>query len=400
MLTTDLVRVRRRAGRITVPPLRDAERERLLRAAEHYLALAAAHVDQTRGELESAWDRVPHTATDYKLLKGLRKLVRDRCTFEVPEGIDARALRQRVFRRAAATRRALEDDGAFDRQPVIAAVGAEVALAPDEVDAALFADLKQNHRLIALDPISAPALVDAFELCQQQAVLLRAASVVVKLSGADAAAYRALFRRLKFHRLLHRIERESDGYRIEIDGPFSLFQSVTKYGLQLALLLPALRQCGNWALDADIRWGKERQPLRFHLEGDQATAAGAAARLPDDVVRLRDGFERLQTPWTVEVADDLLDLPGVGLCVPDLVFVHRQSGACVFLEVLGYWSREAVWRRVELVQAGLPQPIIFAVSDRLRVSEAVLDDDLPGQLLVYKGVIHAGAVAERLGHLS
>ena len=74
----------------------------------------------------------------------------------------------------------------------------------------------------------------------------------------------------------------------------------------------------------------------------------------------------------------------------------RTRGHRVYFEALGYWSREAVWRRVELVEAGMPQPIIFAVSRRLRVSEEVLDEKLPGQLYVYAGVISARAVEERL----
>ena len=39
--------------------------------------------------------------------------------------------------------------------------------------------------------------------------------------------------------------RDGGGYRIEIDGPYSLFESVTKYGLELALLLPALEACDS-----------------------------------------------------------------------------------------------------------------------------------------------------------
>jgi predicted nuclease of restriction endonuclease-like RecB superfamily len=91
-----------------------------------------------------------------------------------------------------------------------------------------------------------------------------------------------------------------------------------------------------------------------------------------------------------------LDLPGIGLCVPDLTFTHAATDRRVYLEVMGYWSRDAVWRRVEMVEAGLPHTVIFAVSSRLRVSEEALGDDLPGQLYVYKGVMSARAIAERL----
>ena len=65
------------------------------------------------------------------------------------------------------------------------------------------------------------------------------------------------------------------------------------------------------------------------------------------------------------------------LCVPDLAFVRERDGARVHFELLGFWSREAVWRRVELVRAGLPHRILFAVSRSLRVGEAVLDDSRP-----------------------
>jgi predicted nuclease of restriction endonuclease-like RecB superfamily len=102
----------------------------------------------------------------------------------------------------------------------------------------------------------------------------------------------------------------------------------------------------------------------------------------------------------------ILELPGVGLSVPDLVFERRPTGKGrsapedrVYLEVMGYWSRDAVWKRVELVQAGLAQRVLFAVSAKLRVSEDVLEGDLPGALYVYKQTMSARSVLERLERL-
>ena len=401
MLTTDLVRVRRRDGRISASPLREAERKRLLAVADAYVAAAQAGVGRTRGEFEGACDGVPSAATDYKLVKGLRKLVRDRCTFELRDDVDPPSVRRAVFAHAAEARRALndEDHTAFDRDAVIGAAAARLDLAAGAVPTALFADLKANHVLTAFDALGGPDLVDRYELAQQQAILLRAVRVAITFRRTDPGGLRLFFRRLKFHRLLYRATRlPDDACRVEIDGPFSLFQSVTTYGLQLAMLLPVLPACGpGWELQADIRWGSEQQPLEFRLEGEpSAKAGGDDLRLPDDVARLCDQFDGMRTPWNVAVAHDLLDLPGVGLCVPDLVFTHEENGRRVYLEVLGYWSREAVWRRVDLVEAGLPQPIVFAVSRRLRVSEEVLDENLPGRLYVYKGVMSARAVEELL----
>jgi predicted nuclease of restriction endonuclease-like RecB superfamily len=121
--------------------------------------------------------------------------------------------------------------------------------------------------------------------------------------------------------------------------------------------------------------------------------------LPDDVQALLDALADSDSPWRAACANEILELPGVGLCVPDLVFSHATSGRRVFLEVLGYWSREAVWRRVELAERGLPEPIVFAASSRLRVSEAVLDGVERAALYVYKGVISPRAVLERVAAL-
>ncbi len=399
MLTVDLVRARRRGGRIEVVPLRPAERDRALAVAEGYVAAARAAVGATRSVFEAACDDVPHRPTDYRLVRGLRKLVVDRCAFEMRDDVDPPALRRALFSRAAAVRRGLKDAETFAAEPVVTAAAAELGLPAADVRDALFADLKENHILGRFDAIGRAALVDAYELAQKQAILLRAVRVVVRLQRPRPHGLRLFFRRLKFHRLLYAAARLPDGAcSIEIDGPFSLFRSVTTYGLRLALLLPVLDACGPaWELDADVLWGPERRPATFHLEGEPGADTDLDdERLPDEVARLVDRFRKLETPWTVNIAHELLDLPGVGLCVPDLVFTHRDTGYGVYFEVLGFWSREAVWRRVDLVNAGLPHPIVFAVSSRLRVSEEVLDSDLPGQLYVYKGAIGARAVEQRL----
>ncbi|MCZ7677585.1 MAG: DUF790 family protein [Sandaracinaceae bacterium] len=146
-----------------------------------------------------------------------------------------------------------------------------------------------------------------------------------------------------------------------------------------------------------MRWGAARTPLLFTLEGDARSDGGAVPdRLPDEVEALLARFDGREGAWAAARADEILELPGVGLCVPDLAFTHRETGEIVYLEVMGFWSRDAVWKRVELVRAGLPERILFAVSSRLRVSEAVLDEELPGKLYVYKGAMSAAQIERHL----
>ena len=169
------------------------------------------------------------------------------------------------------------------------------------------------------------------------------------------------------------------GYSIGLDGPLSLFQGGTRYGLQLGLALPAIAACDRWSIEADVRWGATAARSGFESAAAPSPAAAVAAPppLPDELAAFVSAFERLDSDWRVDQTPAVLDLPGAGLCVPDLAFVRARDGARVHFELLGFWSREAVWRRVELVRAGLPHRILFAVSKGLRVGEAVLDENRP-----------------------
>ena len=379
MLTSDLARVRRRGDRISAAELTARQRERLLPAAERYTRAAKRSVGKTREQFETDCGEAPADPTDYKIVKGLRKLVEDRCAFETQSAADPLELRRAAFARAARLRRMLDAPERFDADAVLKAEAARLQLSEEETRFALFADLKENQVLTSFRSIGAVGLLDAYDMSLKQAVLLRAARVSIDFRKPAPGGVRHFFRALKFRRLLYAAERlPAGGFRVEIDGPFSLFRLSSAYGLQLALLLPALDECGPWTLEAEILWKPRPKPYRFQLEGGNEEAdAENVDRLSDDLELLKTRFEKLGSRWEVETARDLLDVPGVGVCVPDLSFRRKRSKYRVFFESLGYWSRDAVWKRAELASAGLAEPALFAVSSRLRVSEEILDDDLP-----------------------
>jgi predicted nuclease of restriction endonuclease-like RecB superfamily len=395
---------------LKLSPLKGRGRQRAQELAETYLQIAQAHQGRTRGDFDEACRYVVSNPRERRLALGFKKLVDDLCQFETVEGTDFRELRRDVFLAAARNRRDLGPHDVFDRAALLEEVAQQRnrGETPEELLRGLYADLREAQRLTEVPRLSPTRLVERYEMAQAQAVLLRATRVVAHLRCDSPAMYRYVFGKLKFRRLLYRIEPASaGGYRVTIDGPHSLFSSVTKYGLQLALMLPVFQQCDQWRLEADLLWGKDRRPLLFRLSprtlagyggelapvrGGEGSAGGASP----DVEALIEQFSQLETSWVVQRAQEILQLPGLGICVPDLEFHQADTGEVVYLEVLGFWSRDAVWKRVELVQAGLPQRVIFAVPQKLRVSEQVLDPDLPGSLYVYKTKMSAKEIARRL----
>lgn len=397
MLTADLVLARRRGTELRLVKLDEEARARARAIAERVVKVTLAHVGRSREDLDDALEAIRVPAQEVRLRAGLAKLMIDRCTWDEDAGTAAPALRQDLFVRAAAVRRALPAGVRFDRGAVLDDFAQSRGLPRATLEHALYADLRGAQTLLDVEPLSAPLLVDAWERGQAQAVLLRAVRITLDVRCASPGATRTLFHRLKFLRLLHTITATEHGHRIVIDGPFSLFESSTKYGLQLAMVLPVLDGCESWSLQADVRWGKERAPVHFRLLG-RGSAIAEEPPLPDAIEELRQGLEKRLPGWKVSAGGAILELPGIGLCVPDLTVQRGREK--VHVEVMGFWSRDAVWRRVELVQSGLSAPILFAVSARLRVSEEVLGEDASSALYVYKGTMSARAVAERVETLA
>jgi predicted nuclease of restriction endonuclease-like RecB superfamily len=397
LLTVDQAGVTRRGNRLSLKPLPEAVRGWATELAQGYLSVVRSGPGRPRHEIEEGLSAFDVSPRERKLAEGLRKLLLDACEFEMEaEPQQPAALRRAAFLEASAQRKL---QGRIDRSAVLSKVGAKVGLSEQQVDELLFADLREAHRLVSVPTLSAKGLVERYERARAQAVLLRATRAELWLEAAHPSVLRALFGRLKFLRLLHRIQAEKDGFRVLVDGPLSLFGSVTKYGLSMGMLLSVLDSCGRFRLRAEVLWGKDRLPCLFELQGSGEAGAPGPVQLSDELQRFVTRFCGEPRGYEVHPCHEILEAPGQGVCVPDLVFVQHGTGRKVYFEVMGYWSRQAVFRKVDLVAQGLAHEVIFAVSQRLRVSEEVLPAELPAALYVYKGVMSPGRVKELLDRL-
>lgn len=210
---------------------------------------------------------------------------------------------------------------------------------------------------------------------------------------------RRVFRAARFHGLLYEVRRDASGRTILIlDGPMSLFDSVQRYGLKLALFLPSVLSFSSFEVRADLLWGKERTPsvlVITRADGLVSTSPDPPSLAPELEVFMA-AFTRLGSEWDVKPCDEVIALPGEAACVPDLVFDHRVTGERVYLEVFGFWSRAAVWQRIELIRGGFPGRILLAVGKHLRVSEEALGEEDAGEIYVFKQTLSPRAVLSRL----
>jgi predicted nuclease of restriction endonuclease-like RecB superfamily len=389
MLTGKMVRVRYARDRI-VPHYIDAADPAWVETAERLLELFRGQEGKTRGQLEDEQREAFGDDPGQLVHQGLVKLLADRCEFEVSSAHPPEQLRTVVFR--AATRRrkeaalgtgspANDDDlrtavAAFDRAAVLQEVAAEFGLTPEAVDQGLFADLKSEQRLTQFKDLSAERLLQRYNVALAQAVLLRSTRVHVIVRGEPPQRYRQLLRRIKFHRLVCEIERLGpDGFRMHLDGPMSLFSATQKYGLQLAIFLPAVLLCRDFELKAELRWGTQRKLKTFLVTpGD-----GLVSHYPDhgmytppELAMFVELFRKRIAEWELVEETELLTL-GDGFWAPDFRLVHKETGSVVLLEVLGFWRRSSAEKHLERLRQHVREPFLLAVSDQLHIDEAELE---------------------------
>lgn len=405
MLTVEHAKLRRKNGVAEVVPLCGLPLDRARALAEIAIEIVTSHEGAPRAELEEALDTLPIEHKELRFGRGLKKLALDACAFDVDSDIPPEQLRAEVFAAAARAR----SGGAFARESVIAEVAAARGIAAERLEAALFADLGAAHAVKGFDIVDAAQMIERYRIGELQAVLLRATRVKAELS-ASPAELRAVLRAAKLHQLLFDVEvldaadgtDGSGGVRLTLEGPMGLFQQSTRYGLKLAVLLPHLLACRRHRIEATVRLRKQGALETCVIAGLGAGGAQAAA-LGDVAQGLLDELLALAGkggPWRASIASDVLTLPGAGALVPDLQLAHAETGQIVFVEVLGFWSRAAVWKRVELVEKGLPYRVVFCASERLRVSEEALPDDAGGALVVFKGALKAAKVLDAIERIA
>ncbi len=411
MLTVEHIRAFRRGKDITLTPLWGLSPAQAILLLDDLVAVAVEHHGRTRGELVAALNDVVVEEKLQRAVRGASKLILDQCDFAERDDIDPPALRDALYRRAAAVRR--DPTLTFDKDAVVVEVAAVAGLEVDVFLAGLYADLDEA-RLVdaaALRDTSGAVLLPIWERAEQQALLLRAAKVVIEVE-ARPGELRALLRTMKLFQLLFEVEPLTDkegepvGVRLVVDGPMSLFSSSLRYGMKLALLLPKVLACRVHRLQAEVVLKKGNAPARYSLSGkhsadvssdDDTTLSPTVKALLDDLPGKLAG---VLLGAKVELSSDVLAVAGVGACVPDLVITLKKGKRRLYVEVLGFWSRDAVFKRIELVKAAPTRmPVLFCISDRLRVSEDALQSE-HAALLTFKGTLSAKKVAERLQELA
>jgi len=437
MLTADLARSRTHEGTIT-PLLIDTDEQQYQETAARLIQIFEEHLGEPKGELEDTIDQLTIADTDYKIVQGLAKLLKDECEFETVAPIDPREIRQELFEKA-------NDSYPIVRQPtlgedtqkleVYSSVADQLGITLEECYRGMYADLEENKRLVrfghrvsdeydetdgsstttrltgnseesyAEDTVTTEWLLTRYNLALAQAVLYDATEMRIRVWDSFAT----VFSYVKLFGLMHRIypidsdgnrvsnTDAADGYEAILDGAASLFSKSRKYGIRMANFLPALPLCDRWEMKADVlddESGSAGRTLSFELDHTEDLSSHYAAQgeFDSDVERTLAGkWERANTDWQLVREDDVLDL-GAEVMLPDFAIEHPDGRRAIF-EIIGFWTPEYLDEKLTKIQEAEHDNLIIAVSKRLDCSSEDFEG-MDDRVLWFKSGIHVYDVVE------
>jgi predicted nuclease of restriction endonuclease-like RecB superfamily len=367
MLTSDLAVSQRRGDKI-VPRLLKTNDANYLRDAGVLVEIYEEFIGRTRGELERELEEYVGTGTDYRILRGFIKLLADRSEFETASVAEPSEIRQKVFLEAGKFQPVLPDSE--QRNEVLKTVADEFQTDAETIVSSLYADLSAQQKLIRFETISPADLLDRYNLAQAQALLYKCVEMKIRIRPSDAKNYRSIFGWIKHFGLIHSvIGNQTNGYEITLTGAASLFNRSQKYGIRMAVFLPALLLCADWKMSAEIVQ-KQGGNLFYELLSDQKELSSCYFDEPEyensDIEKLKKNWEKSAADWELKENREVVDL-GRTAFIPDFVLISK-SGVKIYLDILGFWTPKSLKKRLEEFEAANFQKFIFAASNDLRGS--------------------------------
>ncbi len=358
-------------------------------------------VGKTQGVLERQLTDFEGDSTDYRVKRGLAYILKSSfCTFEVVSPLEPQMLRERVFSLAAksvSSRESTQVTLSKIADELTQELEREVLL--EQVRNGLYADLSENKILTVFDAPTAPDLLNRYNLSQVQGVFYKASKLVLNAHRNVPGEYKLLFRYLKLFQLMAYIEGDADhGFTITIDGPTSLFNPSTRYGLAIAKLIPALLHVTKWSLSSILQtrdaYTNSWKTGRFTLNSECGLVSHYPPGKPYDSMleaSFADKWDALKSGWALEREVDLIPIPG-SVMIPDFRLVH-PDGRTFLLEIVGYWRPEYLQKKFSQVRRAGRDDLILAISERLNLEKAgVKLNDVPARIVWFKDKLLPKAV--------
>ncbi|MCT7951443.1 DUF790 family protein [Ancylothrix sp. C2] len=391
MLPTDLL-IHRYTGETLTPKHLNIDPKNIQLATD-IITCFQENLGNTQSELDRQLLELEGESTDYRIKRGIAHLLKSSfSTFEIISPLEPIELRKRVFSLAAETTPSPQaTEKTLQKLATTLTEELKREVLPIEIKTGLYADLNENKIFTQFENPTPQEILHRYNLSQVQGIFYRATHITLNAHRNNPGEYKLLFRYLKLFQLMAYIEGDADhGFTITIDGPTSLFQNSTRYGLALAKMLPALLHVTKWSLKATLQtkdfYTNEWKAGRFAIDSECQLVSHYPPGKPYDSMleaAFAERWEALKTDWILEREVDLIPIPG-SVMIPDFRLVH-PDGRTYLLEIVGYWRPEYLQKKFAQVRRSECTNLILAISERLNLEKAGVNvRDVPAKVIWFK----------------
>jgi predicted nuclease of restriction endonuclease-like RecB superfamily len=338
--------------------------------AERMVAAYQRGVGRTRRELHKAVEAILADEPDCnsRRVSAFCRILDDLGEFDRDDRGRAAKLRLQVFSMAAKYHPLVTAaNQMFERTEteVKSLIAAELGQGWAEIDAALYADVIDQQRLIAFDGVGGDLaeLLSRYNVGQLQACLYRATRLTIK-AAADLAA---IVRRAKLCRLLldiRRIDPVRQVHRIELSGPSAVLRESRRYGVNFARFVPTLLACRDWTMRAAVvtPWHTTVE-LRLSSGDGYRSHLAAPAEFDSEVeAALAKAWGDSCDGWQLSRQAGILH-SGQATFVPDFLLRH-EDGREAYLEIVGFWTPQYLAAKRATLAKFAGKRIVLAVAKR------------------------------------
>jgi hypothetical protein len=313
-----------------------------LEVANRLIEAYKFHVGEKKKVLKAVVVDLENSGYEYRFVRALYLLLDRKSTFACSSKINPADLRKKIFQ---ATEKFGLPTTSEKRQRILEAVASETALATENVEGYLYADLDDELILEKFDPPAALDLLEQYNLSLTQTLLFES----TELSFTASGNWQNLFFSVKKLGLIYEVS-QNNGVWVKIDGPVSLFKLTKRYGINIAKLLPIIITNREWTINSKILWKYTNEMCSFKMESRKHSSLLPKPNLApvtyDSAAEksFASQFQALKSGWTLKREPEPI-LAGTQVIVPD--FSLQRAGLKVYVEILGFWTEQYLLRKAE-----------------------------------------------------
>ncbi|WP_202319525.1 DUF790 family protein [Archaeoglobus neptunius] len=349
MLPKELLDVRRTRGRIT--PKFAGERDYEL--AENIIRVFRAGIGRKYGRVLAKLKELENAANFRKVRGFVRVLenycIEKACAFGVDSEIDPYSVRMLLFERGFVTTKK-------ERDRAVEYAARYFNTTPETIERAMYADREEEMIITDFKLISPENLIKLYNLSLLQTTLFNA----LRLSFWVSDNHKEIFRAIKRLRLMYELYEDGGKLMVDVTGAATMLRMTRRYGTAFAKLVPYILKAGNWQMRAEILdSGKiyfleiDDRMRELFIEKDEKIEYDSS--IEEEFARKMRmlGYNILREPDVVKAGNYAF--------IPD--FAVDINGERVYIEIVGFWTKEYLERKLEKVEKSRVPLIVIARDD-------------------------------------